>query len=140
MTNPDFLALNNRQAAAGDQVFATPRNSAAGSLRQKDPAVTAGRALGFFVHGWGEMSAMPAETQSGMMKWLSGRGFKTNTPMQVCTSVEELLAFHRDIESKRAALDYDIDGVVYKVDRLDWQRRLGFVSRSPRWGIAHKFA
>jgi DNA ligase (NAD+) len=140
MTKSDFLALNKRQAAAGEQVFANPRNSAAGSLRQKDPSITASRPLGFFVHGWGEMSELPADTQSGVMKWLAGRGFKTNAPMEICTSVEELLAFHRGIEAKRAALDYDIDGVVYKVDRLDWQRRLGFVSRSPRWGIAHKFA
>ncbi|WP_291566072.1 NAD-dependent DNA ligase LigA [Bradyrhizobium sp.] len=140
MTKRNFLALNKRQLAAGDQVFANPRNSAAGSLRQKDPAVTASRPLGFFAYAWGEMSEMAAETQSGMIEWLDACGFNTNPLMKICRSVEELLAFHRKIEAQRAKLDYDIDGVVYKVDRLDWQERLGFVSRSPRWAIAHKFA
>ena len=96
--------------------------------------------LHFFAYAWGEMSEMPADTQSGMLKWFKAAGFQTNPLWKTCTSVEELLAFHRDIGLKRAALDYDIDGVVYKVDRLDWQERLGFVSRSPRWAIAHKFA
>ena len=140
MTKPDFLALNKRQAAAGDQIFANPRNSAAGSLRQKDAGVTASRPLHFFAYAWGEMSAMPADTQSGMMKWMAHAGFKTNSLTRTCRSAEELLAFHRDMEARRAKLDYDIDGVVYKVDRIDWQERLGFVSRSPRWAIAHKFA
>jgi DNA ligase (NAD+) len=139
MTKADFLALNERQKAAGEQIFANPRNSAAGSLRQKDPAVTASRPLGFFAYAWGEMSDMPAETQSGMIEWFEACGFTTNPLTKVCRSTEELLAFHRHIEERRAALDYDIDGVVYKVDRLDWQERLGFVSRSPRWAIAHKF-
>src|SRR5260370_18633968 len=85
------------------------------------------------------MSAMPAPTQSGMVKWFAARGFKTNPLMKVCDSVEALLAFHLEIETQRASLDYDIDGVVYKVDRLDWQQRLGFVSRNPRWAVAHKF-
>src|SRR5882762_8449528 len=140
MTKPEFLELNKRQAAAGEQVFANPRNSAAGSLRQKDAAITASRSLHFFAYAWGQMSAMPADTQSGMLKWFAASGFKTNPLGKLCKSVDELLAFHRDIELKRATLDYDIDGVVYKVDRLDWQGRLGFVSRSPRWAIAHKFA
>jgi DNA ligase (NAD+) len=139
MTKHAFLALNKRQAEIGGQVFANPRNSAAGSLRQKDPSITASRPLGFFAYAWGEMSKMPADTQSGMIKWFASCGFKTNPLTKMCRSVEELLEFHRAIEAERATLDYDIDGVVYKVDRLDWQERLGFVSRSPRWAIAHKF-
>jgi DNA ligase (NAD+) len=139
MTKSGFLALNKRQAEAGEQTFVNPRNSAAGSLRQKDPGVTASRPLGFFAYAWGEMSEMPADTQSGMIKWFEACGFKTNPLTKIRHSVEELVAFHRDIEQRRAKLDYDIDGVVYKVDRLDWQERLGFVSRSPRWAIAHKF-
>jgi len=139
MTKSDFLKLNERQKAADGTIFANPRNSAAGSLRQKDPAITASRPLGFFAYAWGEMSDMPADTQSGMIKWFETCGFKTNPLTKVCHSTEELIAFHRQIEAKRAKLDYDIDGVVYKVDRLDWQERLGFVSRSPRWAIAHKF-
>ena len=139
MTKHAFLALNKRQAEAGGQVFANPRNSAAGSLRQKDPSITASRPLGFFAYGWGEMSKMPADTQSGMIKWFAACGFKTNPLTKMCRSIDELLAFHREIELQRASLDYDIDGVVYKVDRLDWQERLGFVSRTPRWAIAHKF-
>jgi DNA ligase (NAD+) len=139
MTKADFLRLNERQRAAGEQVFANPRNSAAGSLRQKDPAITAARPLGFFAYAWGEMRAMPADTQSGMIKWFETCGFRTNPLTKVCRSTEELLAFHRQIEERRAELDYDIDGVVYKVDRIDWQERLGFVSRSPRWAVAHKF-
>jgi DNA ligase (NAD+) len=139
MTKADFLKLNERQKAAGEQIFANPRNSAAGSLRQKDPGVTAARPLGFFAYAWGQMSEMPADSQSGMIKWFAGCGFKTNPLTRIRHSVEDLLAFHREIEAHRAKLDYDIDGVVYKVDRLDWQERLGFVSRSPRWAIAHKF-
>jgi DNA ligase (NAD+) len=139
MTKQAFLALNERQKEAGDTVFANPRNSAAGSLRQKDSAITASRPLGFFAYAWGEMSAMPEETQSGMIKWFERCGFKTNPLTKPCKSVDELIAFHRAIEEQRAELDYDIDGVVYKVDRLDWQERLGFVSRTPRWAIAHKF-
>jgi DNA ligase (NAD+) len=139
MTKSAFLALNDRQRAAGRQVFANPRNSAAGSLRQLDPAITASRPLGFFAYSWGEISKLPAPTQSGMIEWFAQRGFQTNPLMKVCDSVDALLAFHREIESQRATLDYDIDGVVYKVDRLDWEQRLGFVSRTPRWAIAHKF-
>jgi DNA ligase (NAD+) len=131
--------LNERQKAAGETIFANPRNSAAGSLRQKDSAVTASRPLGFFAYAWGEMSEMPAETQSGMAAWFESCGFRTNPLTKLCYSVEQLLAFHRRIEEERAELDYDIDGVVYKVDRIDWQKRLGFVSRTPRWAIAHKF-
>jgi DNA ligase (NAD+) len=139
MTKQAFLALNERQKAADDTTFANPRNSAAGSLRQKDPGITASRPLGFFAYAWGEMAAMPADTQSGMIKWFERCGFKTNPLTRLCHSVEELLGFHREIETRRSHLDYDIDGVVYKVDRIDWQERLGFVSRTPRWAIAHKF-
>src|SRR5580765_5340984 len=139
MTKTDFLALNQRQQAEGEAVFANPRNSAAGSLRQKDVSVTASRPLHFFAYAWGEMSEMPAQTHSGMVQWLARCGFQTNPLSKVCKSAEGLLAFHREIGQKRGTLDYDIDGVVYKVDRLDWQERLGFVSRSPRWAIAHKF-
>jgi len=139
MTHEDFLKLNKRQADAGEQVFANPRNSAAGSLRQKDPSITASRPLKFFAYSWGEMSEMPAATQTAMVEWLGTCGFVTNPLFVTCKSVEAMLAFYRDIEMKRARLGYDIDGVVYKLDRLDWQQRLGFVSRSPRWAIAHKF-
>src|SRR5216110_2205945 len=139
MTKRAFLALNERQKAADDTIFANPRNSAAGSLRQKDPSITASRPLGFFAYSWGEMSAMPEGTQTGMIHWFERCGFKTNPLTKLCHSVEHLIAFHRKIEEQRAELDYDIDGVVYKIDRIDWQERLGFVSRTPRWAIAHKF-
>jgi DNA ligase (NAD+) len=139
MTKSAFLDLNRRQAAAGGQVFANPRNSAAGSLRQKDAAITASRPLGFFAYSWGEISAMPANTQSGMVKWFARCGFATNPLMEVCDSLDALLQFHQEIELQRGELDYDIDGVVYKLDRLDWQARLGARDRSPRWAVAHKF-
>src|ERR1700744_4489805 len=139
MTKKAFLALNERQKAAGDTIFANPRESGAGSLRQKDPSITASRPLGFFAYAWGEMSDMPEDTQSGMIGWFQRCGFTTNPLTKLCHSVEQLIAFHREIEEQRAELNYDIDGVVYKVDRIDWQERLGFVSRTPRWAIAHKF-
>src|ERR1700679_1539102 len=137
MTKRAFLALNKKQIEAGEAPFANPRNSAAGSLRQKDPAITASRPLGFFAYAWGQMSALPADTQHGMIKWFETCGFKTNPLTKLVRSAEELIAFHREIEAQRSHLDYDIDGVVYKVDRLDWQSRLGFISRTPRWAIAH---
>ena len=140
MTKAAFLELNKKQAEAGKQLYVNPRNTAAGSLRQLDPSITASRPLHFFAYAWGEMSEMPAETQSGMLKWFKKAGFETNPLWRTCSSVEELRAFHADIGAERAKLTYDIDGVVYKVDRLDWQQRLGFVSRTPRWAIAHKFA
>jgi DNA ligase (NAD+) len=140
MLHADFLALNKRQVAAEEPVYANPRNSAAGSLRQKDPAITASRKLRFFAYAWGEMSEMPEETQSGMVAWLGKIGFPVNPMFKICKSIDEMLAVYNTIEEKRAKLGYDIDGVVYKLDRLDWQERLGFVSRSPRWAIAHKFA
>jgi len=139
MTKRAFLELNRKQAEAGKQLYVNPRNTAAGSLRQLDPTITASRPLGFFAYGWGQMSEMPADTQSGMVRWFAACGFKTNPLTRMCRSVEALLKFHAEIEAQRAALDYDIDGVVYKVDRLDWQERLGYVSRNPRWAIAHKF-
>nr|WP_210286250.1 NAD-dependent DNA ligase LigA [Hansschlegelia beijingensis] len=139
MSHADFRALNERQAAAGKPIFANPRNAAAGSLRQLDPNVTAQRPLRFFAYAWGEASAVPAATQTGMVGNLGRWGFQTNPLMKVFTSTDDLLAHYHAIESVRAELGYDIDGVVYKVERLDLQRRLGFVSRSPRWAIAHKF-
>ena len=139
MTKADFLALNERQKQEGKELYINPRNTAAGSLRQKDASITASRPLRFFAYAWGEMSEMPAPTQSGMLKWLAKCGFYTPPIWKICKSAEDLLAFHKQIGEQRASLGYDIDGVVYKVDRLDWQERLGFVSRSPRWAIAHKF-
>ncbi|MEA2951105.1 MAG: ligase [Alphaproteobacteria bacterium] len=140
MTKAAFFDLNKKQAEAGLPLYVNPRNTAAGSLRQKDPAITASRPLHFFAYAWGEMSEMPAPTQSGMLKWFTRAGFKTNPLWKTVSTVQEMLAFHRAIGEQRASLEYDIDGVVYKVDRLDWQQRLGFVSRNPRWAIAHKFA
>ncbi|MFJ5487156.1 NAD-dependent DNA ligase LigA [Hansschlegelia beijingensis] len=139
MSHADFRALNERQAGAGKPIFANPRNAAAGSLRQLDPNVTAQRPLRFFAYAWGEASAVPATTQTGMVGNLGRWGFQTNPLMKVFTSTEDLLAHYHAIEAVRAELGYDIDGVVYKIERLDLQRRLGFVSRSPRWAIAHKF-
>ena len=140
MLKQDFLALNKKQAEANDAVFANPRNSAAGSLRQKDVSITASRPLKFFAYGWGEMSDPPADTQYGMLAWMDKVGFVVNPLTELCRNIDEVLAFYRKIGDERASLGYDIDGVVYKIDRLDWQERLGFVSRNPRWAIAHKFA
>jgi len=136
----DFLELNKQQAAAGKQLYVNPRNTAAGSLRQLDPAITASRPLKFFAYAWGEMSDMPEDTQHAMVRWLGQIGFVTNPLMKLCRSMDAMLEVYREIERQRATLDYDIDGVVYKLDRLDWQERLGFVSRTPRWATAHKFA
>ena len=140
MTKADFLALNKRQEAAGGELYVNPRNTAAGSLRQKDAAITASRPLHFFAYTWGEMSELPKDRQFDMVQWLGKAGFVVNPLMTLCDSVEDVLKFYRKIEGLRGKLDYDIDGVVYKVNRLDWQDRLGFVSRNPRWAIAHKFA
>src|ERR1700730_7336050 len=140
MLKQDFLALNKKQAEADDTVFANPRNSAAGSLRQKDVSITASRPLKFFAYAWGEMSELPSDTQHGMLAWMDKAGFVVNPLTRLCKNVDEVLAFYRQIGEDRASLDYDIDGVVYKIDRLDWQERLGFVSRNPRWAVAHKFA
>jgi DNA ligase (NAD+) len=139
LTHADFAVINERQAAAGKPIFANPRNSAAGSLRQLDPEITASRPLRFFAYTWGEMSALPARTQFEVVQAFGAWGFKINPLMRRCESVEELFEHYRLIETERAALGYDIDGVVYKVDDLSLQERLGFVSRSPRWALAHKF-
>jgi DNA ligase (NAD+) len=139
-SHADFAALNQRSAREGGIAYANPRNAAAGSLRQLDASITASRNLKFFAYAWGEMSAMPADTQFAMLKTFKAWGFPTNALTKRLSSVDEALAFYRDVEGRRATLGYDIDGVVYKVDRLDLQERLGFVSRSPRWAIAHKFA
>ncbi len=144
MAKADFAALNARLLAeavdpAKARQFANPRNAAAGSLRQKDAAVTASRPLRFLAHGWGETSALPAETQAGVVAALRDWGFPIATEFQRCDGAAEALAVYRAIERHRADLPFDIDGVVYKLDRLDWQERLGFVGRAPRWAIAHKF-
>lgn len=139
MAHADFAALNARMEETGGKVFANPRNAAAGSLRQLNAAITASRPLCFFAYAWGEMPVMPADTQAGMVAVFARWGFQINPLFTQCTSIASLLEVYRDIESQRASLGYDIDGVVYKVDRLDYQTRLGFVSRSPRWAIAHKF-
>jgi DNA ligase (NAD+) len=140
MTHKAFAALNKRQEKDGKPTYANPRNSAAGSVRQLDPSITASRALNFFAYTWGEISELPAKSQSGMLEKFESYGLKVNPLVKRCETLEQMLKFYRDIESKRAKLGYDIDGVVYKVDRLDLQERLGFVSRSPRWAMAHKFA
>ncbi len=138
MSKDDFAALNVRQAA-GDKLFANPRNAAAGSLRQKDPAITAARPLRFLAHGWGEVSDLPADTQAGVMAAIASGGLPVSDMLVRCESIEDALAQYAKIEAERADLALDIDGVVYKVDRLDWQDRLGFVAKAPRWAIAHKF-
>ena len=141
MSKQDFAALNAAQAEKGDKVFANPRNAAAGSLRQKDASVTAARPLRFLAHGWGAHSALPAPdgTQFGVMQAIAAWGLPVSSLLVRCLSTEDMVAHYRDIQAKRPDLPYDIDGVVYKVDRLDWQERLGFVAKAPRWGMAHKF-
>jgi DNA ligase (NAD+) len=139
MKKSDFLALNQRQQEAGAKLFANPRNAAAGSLRQLDPKITAARPLHFFGYAWGEVSAPLAETQTAARERLKDFGFTLNHPAKLCRNLDELLVHYHEIERDRATYEFDIDGVVYKVDRLDWQERLGQVSRAPRWAIAHKF-
>ena len=139
MHHADFASLNDRQEADDKPPFANPRNAAAGSLRQLDPAITAQRPLKFFAYGWGEVSELSAGTQEGVLKALAKWGFQINPLMSNDASLEATLATYKNIGDARADLGYDIDGVVYKVNRLDWQERLGFVSRAPRWAIAHKF-
>jgi DNA ligase (NAD+) len=139
MSHADFAALNARQAAAGDKPFANPRNAAAGSLRQLDPTITASRPLRFFAYAWGEMSAPLATTQFDAITRLQGLGFQTNPLTVLCDGPEALLSHYAAIEGQRATLGYDIDGVVYKVNDLALQGRLGFRSSTPRWALAHKF-
>ncbi len=139
MAKSDFAALNAEQAAKGGKIFANPRNAAAGSLRQKDATVTASRPLRFLAHGWGEVSALPADTQAGVLASIAQWGVPVSPLLVRVDGVESALAHYAGIERQRADMPYDIDGVVYKVDRLDWQERLGFVAKAPRWAIAHKF-
>ncbi|WP_194954174.1 NAD-dependent DNA ligase LigA [Sphingopyxis solisilvae] len=144
MAKADFAALNARLLAEADdpdkaRQFANPRNAAAGSLRQKDASVTASRPLRFLAHGWGEVSDLPEKTQFAMMRRIAAWGVPVSPLLKRLDSVADVLAHYRMIEAERAELPYDIDGVVYKVDRLDWQARLGFVAKAPRWAIAHKF-
>ncbi|MEO0450276.1 MAG: NAD-dependent DNA ligase LigA [Pseudomonadota bacterium] len=139
MSNDDFAALNAAEEAAGRKLYMNPRNAAAGGLRQKDPRVTAQRPLKFFAYAWGDVSAPFAETQIEAVMALKAWGFQTNDLFQGHDAVDGLLKAYRDMVERRAGLGYDIDGVVYKVNRLDWQDRLGKVSRFPRWAIAHKF-
>jgi DNA ligase (NAD+) len=140
MSKPDFAALNQAREAADEAVFANPRNSAAGSLRQLDSRITAGRGLHFFAYAWGELSEPIADTQQGFLDRLKAWGFQINPLARLCADAASVLAHYDEISDSRADLPYDIDGVVYKVNRLDWQSRLGMVSRAPRWAIAHKFA
>ena len=139
MSREEFLALNENQAREEKQVFANPRNAAAGSLRQLDPSITVARPIGFFGYAWGETSAPISESLWKVRQRLSEWGFVLNEPAKLCASLDDVLAHYRLLEASRADLAFDIDGVVYKIDRLDWQDRLGMVSRAPRWAVAHKF-
>ena len=139
MEKQAFAALNAAQHEAAARLFATPRNAAAGSLRQKDASVTARRPLRFLAHGWGEVSTLPAETQMGVMQAIASWGLPLSALLVRLEGVAALLAHYAAIGSRRAGLPYDIDGVVYKLDRLDWQQRLGSVGKAPRWALAHKF-
>ncbi|MFQ5775832.1 MAG: NAD-dependent DNA ligase LigA [Kiloniellaceae bacterium] len=139
MRRREFMELNARQEAAGEKVFANPRNAAAGSLRQLDPRVTAARPLHFIAYHWGELSAPIGKTMWEIRRHLAEWGFTVNEPARLCHDLDEVLAYYRDVMAARPELPHDIDGVVYKVDRLDYQERLGFVSRAPRWALAHKF-
>ncbi len=139
MAISDFQELNENQAKKDAKVFANPRNAAAGSLRQLDVKITESRKLKFFAYAWGEVSELPGQTQKEVLNQFNDWGFQVNPYSKVCLNMEEAIDAYNQIEADRASLDYDIDGVVFKVNRLDWQDRLGFVSRSPRWAIAHKF-
>lgn len=139
MSHPDFADLNTRQETKGGKTFANPRNAAAGSLRQLDSQITADRPLRFFAYAWGDLSSPLGTTQFEAIERLSELGFQTNRLTKLCASAEEMIAHYRDIEAQRAKLLYDIDGVVYKVNDLGLQARLGFRSTTPRWAIAHKF-
>ncbi|MDP6568176.1 MAG: NAD-dependent DNA ligase LigA [Alphaproteobacteria bacterium] len=140
MPHAAFRALNAQQAEAGRQAYANPRNAAAGSLRQLDATITAGRQLSFRAYAWGETSELPATTHFGVLAALRQWGFRVQEETRLCRDLDEMLAFHAEMEAARSRMPYDIDGIVYKVDRLDWQQRLGAAGRSPRWAVAHKFA
>ncbi|MGZ5902092.1 MAG: NAD-dependent DNA ligase LigA, partial [Reyranella sp.] len=139
MERKAFQQMNQRQEAAGEKVFANPRNAAAGSLRQLDSVITASRPLRFFAYAWGEAEPRSWKTHTEYLKLLKEWGFKVNPLSKLCRTPGEVREFYRKMSIERPSLPYDIDGVVYKVDRIDWQERLGFVSRAPRWAIAHKF-
>ncbi len=139
MTRADFMALNDRQTAAGLKTFANPRNAAAGSLRQLDSKITESRPLAFFGYAWGEVSEPLGATMMDARENLANWGFQLNHPEALCNSVDGLIEHYEHVMSVRPDLPFEIDGIVYKVNRLDWQERLGFVSRAPRWAIAHKF-
>ena len=139
MSHADFEALNARQEAEAQKTFANPRNAAAGSMRQLDPTVTASRPLRFFAYAWGEVSEPLGDTQTAALERFAELGFMVNPLTRRCETLAEMLAHYSSIAESRASLGYDIDGVVYKVDRLDLQERLGFRSTTPRWAIAHKF-
>jgi DNA ligase (NAD+) len=139
MSHADFAALNERQKKAGEKIFANPRNSAAGSLRQLDPSLTARRPLRFFAYHWAEVSELPGKTHWDVLQALKSWGFPVNPLTRRFETIDECLKYYEEVQHQRAKLGYDIDGVVYKIDRIDLQNRLGFVSRSPRWAVAHKF-
>jgi len=140
LNRKDFVALNASRDAEGESLFANPRNAAAGSVRQLDSRITASRPLKFFAYALGEISGSEPRSQQDLRHQLKQWGFNLNEPAQLCSNLKEILIYYREMEEKRHALPFDIDGVVYKLDRIDWQERLGFVSRAPRWAIAHKFA
>jgi DNA ligase (NAD+) len=135
----EFRKLNERQAARGEKVFANPRNAAAGSLRQLDPSITARRPLRLFAYAWGEVSERTAETQWDFLQKLKAWGFPVNERIRLAKTLADMMEAYHELGAARASLDYDIDGMVYKVNRIDWQDRLGFVSRAPRWAVAHKY-
>ena len=139
ISHADFAAMNDAQEATGEKTYMNPRNAAAGSLRQIDPAVTATRPLRFFAYAWGEVSHPIADTQCEAISKLAAWGFTTNPDTRLHDTPEAMIAHYHAIEEARSGLGYDIDGVVYKVNRLDWQDRLGTVGRAPRWAVAHKF-
>ncbi|MCB2046450.1 MAG: NAD-dependent DNA ligase LigA [Novosphingobium sp.] len=139
MEKQAFTALNTAQEAAGGKQFSNPRNAAAGSLRQKKAEITAQRPLRFWAHGWGAASALPGETQHAVMRQMEQWGLPLSPDLRLCRTLDEMIAAYRALADARAGLSYEIDGVVYKVDRLDWQQRLGFVAKAPRWAIARKF-
>lgn len=139
LSHSAFASINAEREKEGEAVFANPRNAAAGSLRQLDASITAKRPLQLFAYAWGELSIQEAETQWDFLENLKSLGFPVNPLIRLCRTADDAIAYHAEIGALRASLDYDIDGIVYKVNRLDWQERLGFVSRAPRWAIAHKF-